>query len=166
MNLLRVSAFRPVMQFFAKLQRFRKPVPEFSIIVCSHKPERAHQIRSHYKKLFRNESHEIIIITDAKSLCEGYARGLALSRADRLIFSHDDVEFVTPDVPTRLRSHLENYDVVGIAGTTRLVNGFWVAAGDPHIFALVVYPDTEGFFSIRYAGKGPLCVEGIQANSR
>ena len=47
---------------------FRKPAPpppEFSIIVCSHREARAGVIRAHYAALFRDESHEIIIIPDA-----------------------------------------------------------------------------------------------------
>ncbi len=145
---------------------FRKPAPPepaFSIIVCSHRPERATGIRAHYAALFRDEPHEIIVIPDAKSLCEGYARGLAQARAQRLVFSHDDIEFVTPDVPRRLRAHLDTFDLVGIAGTTQLINGVWTEAGDPHVYALVIYPDTEGWYTVRYAGNGPLCVEGIQA---
>jgi GT2 family glycosyltransferase len=141
-----------------------EPPPAFTIIVCSHRPERAQAIRAHYAALFRHHRHEFIGIPDAKSLCEGYARGLRESTGRLVIFSHDDVEFVTPDVAERLERHLATYDVVGIAGTTKLINAVWTSAGDPHSFAFVIYPEPEdGMFSVRYAGRGPLCVDGIQA---
>ena len=137
--------------------------PEFSIIVCSHRPAPAARIRAHYEELFRERPHEIIVIADAVSLCEGYARGLAAARGRLVVFSHDDVEFVTPDAAARIAAHLEAFDVIGIAGTTRLINGVWMDAGDPHLFALVIYPQADGFYSVRYVGKGPPCVGGIQA---
>ena len=138
------------------------PPPAFSIIVCSHRPERAQAIRTHYAELFSKYRHEFIGILDAKSLCEGYARGLRESAGRLVIFSH--VEFVTPDAAERLERHLATYDVVGIAGTTKLIDAVWTSAGDPYSFALVIYPEPEdGMFSVRYAGRGPLCVEGIQA---
>jgi GT2 family glycosyltransferase len=135
----------------------------FSIIVCSHRPARATFIQDHYESLFRDFAHECILIEDAKSLCEGYTRGFERSKGDLLIFSHDDIEFVTSDLATRLESHLNNYDLVGIAGTTKLIDGTWQSAGDPYCYMLVIYPESGGLFSPRYAGAGPLCVPNIQA---
>ena len=120
-------------------------------------------IESHYHALFSGHRHEIIIIRDAKSLCEGYTRGYEQSTGQLLVFSHDDIEFVTQDVPARLLGHLAQFDLVGIAGTTRLISGTWVSAGDPYCFALVIYPEADGLFSVRYAGAGPLCVPNVQA---
>ena len=137
--------------------------PEFSIIVCSHRPARAATIRAHYAALFGDRTHEIVIIGDAQSLCEGYARGLAASTGRLVVFSHDDVDVVTPDAPARIAAHLASWDVIGIAGTTRLINGTWMDAGDPHVFALVIYPQADGYYSVRYAGRGPPVVGGIQA---
>jgi GT2 family glycosyltransferase len=139
------------------------PAPEFSIIVCSHRPARAMAIRAHYAALFGARAHEIIVIDDARSLCEGYARGLAASGGRFVVFSHDDVEFVTADAPARIAAHLAAYDLIGIAGTTRLIDGVWMDAGDPHVFALVIYPQPDGYCSLRYAGQGPPVVGGIQA---
>ena len=151
------------MGWFSRKPKHGEPAPAFSIIVCSHRPEHARAIREHYAALFRDEPHEVIVIPDARSLCEGYTRGLAQSLGERLVFSHDDVEFVTPDVARRLKLHLGTWDLVGVAGTTRLINGVWTAAGDPHVFGLVIYPDGEGWYKVSVAGKGPLCVDGVQA---
>ena len=135
----------------------------FSIIVCSNRPERAHAIRTHYETLFRDHAHEFILVDDPPSLCEGYTRGLSQSNGDAVIFSHDDIEFITADVGARLQRHLDEFDVVGIAGTTRLIDGMWTSAGDPYCFMVVAYPEAGGLYSVRYAGKGPLCVSDIQA---
>lgn len=135
----------------------------FSIIVCSHRPVRAAFIRHHFAQLFRAYPSEFILIDDARSLSEGYTRGLAQSSGDFLIFSHDDIEFVIPDVADRLSQHLAQFDVVGIAGTTKLIDGAWVTAGDPYCFALVVYPDADDLFAVKCVGAGELCVPGIQA---
>jgi hypothetical protein len=135
----------------------------FSIIVCSNRPELAESARSHYERLFQGVEHEFLLIGDARSLCEGYARGFAHARGEYVVFSHDDVEFVTADAATRLARHLGEFDVVGIAGTTKLIDGMWPSAGDPYCFLLVVYPEAGDMFSVRYAGDGPLCVDGMQA---
>jgi hypothetical protein len=102
----------------------------FSIIVCSHRPTRAAFIRQHYEALFASTPHEVVIIPDARSLCEGYERGLRRSCGDLLIFSHDDIEFVTRDVAGRIAQHLARFDLIGIAGTTKLLDGRWNSAGD------------------------------------
>ena len=136
----------------------------FSIIVCSHRPAQAQRIERHYAQLFAGVAHEIILLSDASSLCEGYARGLRQSRGERLVFSHDDVEFVTPDLATRLERHLTAFDMVGVAGTTRLIDGAWVTAGDPFCHGLVVYPEApDARCAMKLWGAGGLCVDGAQA---
>ena len=137
--------------------------PLFSIVVCSNRPERAAVVRDHYASLFRDHPHEILLIEDAVSLCEGYARGVRRSRGRYLVFSHDDVELVTPDAAGRLEQHLSQWDVVGIAGTTRLIDGAWGTIGDPYCFALVIYPEADGLYAVKCIGAGPLCVSAVQA---
>ena len=67
---------------------------------------------------FAAEPWEMIQIHDAASLAEGYARGVARSRGEILLFSHDDVEILNPQhFVKRLRGHLANYDLIGVAGT-------------------------------------------------
>jgi GT2 family glycosyltransferase len=77
--------------------------------------------------------HEIIGIHDARSLCEGYNRGIRRATGDVVILSHDDVVIVNPDFAARLLAHLTSHDLVGVAGTTRLIGGNWVDAGWPHL---------------------------------
>ena len=137
---------------------------DFSIIICSHQPPRAAIALAHFEKLFAGRAVEIIMISDAKSLCEGYQRGFQQSSGALIVFSHDDIEFVDTELPSRLQLHLNNFDVIGVAGTTLLTNGAWVSAGDPHAFALFAYPDAqEGRVLVKACGRGGAAIGNIQA---
>jgi tetratricopeptide (TPR) repeat protein len=104
-----------------------------SIIICSVDPQRFEKARANYRALLGSVSHEIIGIHDASSLCEGYNRGAARASGEILVFSHDDIEIVTADFAARLLGHLSRHDLVGVAGTTRLIGGSWTYAGWPHL---------------------------------
>jgi GT2 family glycosyltransferase len=137
---------------------------DFSIIICSHQAHRASAAHAHFEKLFAGRAFEIIMITDAKSLCEGYNRGFQQSSGALIVFSHDDIEFVDASLPSRLESHLNEFDLIGVAGTTLLTNGAWVSAGDPHAFALFAYPDgQEDRVLVKACGRGAVTIGDIQA---
>ena len=104
-----------------------------SIIICSIDDAKSARIQAHYHGLLAGYAHEIILIRDAKSLCEGYNRGFAQSSGETLIFSHDDIEILSDDFAARLLQHLTENDVVGVGGTSRLVGPSWFDAGQPHI---------------------------------
>lgn len=108
-----------------------------SVIICSITPSRFDKVCANYRTLLDGVPHEIIGIHDARSLCEGYNRGVRQSNGDLLVFSHDDVELASPDFAARVLHHLENYDLVGIAGTSRLVSGNWINGGWPHLHGQV-----------------------------
>ena len=107
--------------------------PRVSVIICSIHPERFDRACANLRALLAPVPHEIIGIHDARSLCDGYNRGAARASGDVLLFSHDDVEIVTPDLAPRLLAHLRSFDLVGIAGTTQLLGGNWISAGWPHL---------------------------------
>jgi GT2 family glycosyltransferase len=135
-----------------------------SVIVCSADPAKAAASAAHYHRLLGAEPHEVIGIPDARSLAEGYNRGVARSRGELLVFSHDDVEVLTPDLVPRLVSHLAAHDVVGMAGTTRLIDGNWVSAGPPHIFGQVAHPAPSGKgYVVCLYGAPTLRAEPVQA---
>src|SRR5882672_7650281 len=98
-----------------------------SIIYCSIDAARSKFTREMYEKNLPGVDHEIIAIHDAKSMCEAYNRGIARARGEILIFSHDDIEIVTPDFHERLVSRLKTYDLIGLAGTTRMCGPYWFA---------------------------------------
>jgi hypothetical protein len=109
-----------------------------SIISCSIDPTKASSIERHYRALLGEEPHEFIGVTAPRSLAEGYNRAVDRSRGDIIIFSHDDVEFLDPATwLTRLKTHLLGFDMIGLAGTTKLVSAAWAAAGPPYTFGQV-----------------------------
>lgn len=138
--------------------------PDVSIVVCSIDAGKFERVSANYRSLFAGRAIEIVGIHDARSLAEGYNRGIAQSRGATVILSHDDIEILSPDFATRLEGHLRSFDLVGIAGTTRLVEGKWAAAGDPYVFTLITSPDPEsGGFATMMLGGGPLVASGIHA---
>jgi len=133
-----------------------------SIVICSINPVNFTRISAQYHAAMGAEPHEIIGIHDAKSLCEGYNRGLARSTGDIVIFSHDDIEIWTPHFTQRLKAHLQNFDVVGVAGTNRLVGPNWYQAGPPYAFGQVAHVIPNGFHVAVY-GAPRRVVGNIQA---
>ena len=119
-----------------------------SAVVCSIDPQKAKRIREHYQTLFGGRSFEIVQIDDARSLSEGYNRGFAKTSGDIVIFSHDDIEVAAPDFAARLLRHLSTHDVVGVAGTSRLIGANWNSAGWPWLHGCVAHDEQggNGFF--------------------
>jgi len=99
--------------------------PMVSVIVCSINPERRARTELMYHTLLADLPHEIIVISDGKSMCEGYNRGLRQAKGELLVFSHDDVIIHSPDFAARLVRQLQRHDVIGLAGTTQLKFASW-----------------------------------------
>ena len=138
--------------------------PDASIVICSIDAGKFERVTANYRTLFAGRAIEIIGIHDARSLAEGYNRGIAQARGARLFLSHDDIEILTPDFAARVDRHLQDFDLIGIAGTTRLVAGKWAAAGDPYVFTLITSPLPGGAgYGTMMLGGGALVVPGIQA---
>jgi hypothetical protein len=132
---------------FANLWKLgRRPPPrnDVSIIICSIDDQRFARVSANYAARMGAGPYEVVRIRDAKSLAEGYNRGIEQSRGDILIFSHDDIEILTPEFRERLVAHLEDFDVVGVAGTSRLVDGSWSSAGQPWVHGQAVQPAASG----------------------
>ena len=136
-----------------------------SVIFCSIDSSKAKSIERHYKELLKDQKYEIICIRDARSLAEAFNRGIDRASGDILIFSHDDIEFLNPKVWfSRLAGHLDHADVVGVAGTKRLVGGAWAQAGPPYNFGKVAENDGQKakYHVLMFSTPAPL-VMGIQA---
>lgn len=139
-----------------------------SIIICSIDPGKFAAVSKNFADRMGDAPFEIIGIHDARSLSEGYNRGIARSRGDVLIFCHDDIEILTPDFHSRIRGHLQTHDLVGCAGTSCLIDSKWAYAGDPYIHGIVAYPEDDAwpasrFFTLVWGGFGRAVVEDIQA---
>jgi GT2 family glycosyltransferase len=134
-----------------------------SLITCSNQPARFEAVKQMYDRAMAGVEWEIIGIHDAKSLAEGYNRGVARARGDIVIFSHDDVEVLNPDLPQRVAKHLEKFDLIGVAGTTRLVGPAWFMAGYPYIFGQVAHPNASSQWTVAVYNAPRVCITGIQA---
>ena len=119
-------------------------LPRLSIIICSIDDSRYANVSANLQRHLGSLSHELIRIRDARSLAEGYNRGMDLSKGELLVFCHDDIEILQPDFVTRLLRHLERCDVVGVAGTTRLRDSHWGSAGVPATHGQVLQPLEAG----------------------
>lgn len=114
-------------------------VAKISVIICSIDASKFARISECYGRLLNDHPYEIIGIHDAKSLAEGYNRGLERSNGNVIIFSHDDILVIERDFPRKLQSYLTDYDILGFAGASRVVNGSWVAAGFPYVHGVVAH---------------------------
>ena len=136
-----------------------------SIIICSIDEGKLARVVRNYVSLLQGEEFEIIVIRDAKSLCEGYNRGIRQSKGSILIFSHDDIEILSPDFAAKLKQAFCLHDVVGVAGTSVLMNANWAIRGQPHIHGVVVYPPgvvgNEGYMVNVFGAETPV-ISGIQ----
>ena len=119
-----------------------------SIIICSIDDGRFHAVSQMYTRLYHGQSCEIIRVADARSLAEGYNRGFAMSSGDNIIFSHDDIEILSPNLAAIVASRLAQFDLIGVAGATRLVHADFGMAGPPDTFGQVAFPQPNGSFRI------------------
>jgi hypothetical protein len=137
-------------------------IPEFSVITCSINDERFASMSATYQIGLSGEDYEVIRISDAKSLAEGYLRGLSKARGRTIIFSHDDAAPIRP-IGAKLRNHLRKVDVVAGAGGSSRRPGV-VHRRTPHVFGQVLnkIPNQADLMLTVYGVPAAL-VEGIQA---
>jgi GT2 family glycosyltransferase len=139
-------------------------VASTSIIICSVDAAKFARVCANYRSLFAERDVEFVGIHDARSLAEGYNRGVARAHGDIVILSHDDIEILSSDFALCVSDAIAHFDLIGIAGTTRVVAGKWSAAGDPFVYTLISSPDPEhGGYGTALLGGAPLVVPGIQA---
>lgn len=112
--------------------------PTFSIVCCSIDDRKAARMQRQFRQLFGHTPYELISIRDAKSLAEAFNRGIDRALGEYVIFCHDDIEFLEPSSWLEtLTRHLKTFDLVGLAGTKRLVAPAWARAGAPYVVGRV-----------------------------
>jgi Glycosyltransferase like family len=135
-----------------------------SIVICSVDQRKFRAIADNYLRLLGDEPFEIIGVHDARSMCEGYNRGLRRATGDPVIFCHDDIEILAADFKDRLKGHLRHYDLIGVAGTTKLIKPRWPVAGPPYIYGQIAHVNAaENCFDVYIFGTPTRAVSGIQA---
>jgi GT2 family glycosyltransferase len=105
------------------------------------------------------QHHEIIRISDAKGLSEGYTRGIASALHDTLVLCHDDIDLLCEQAFAGiLEQGLLQFDVIGVAGPRKLKSGFWLNGGPTNSAGLVIHGPADKHdapFSINYYDTGP-----------
>jgi hypothetical protein len=114
-------------------------LPTLSVILVSEQDARFDSVNAQYERAFAGWPHERIRVKGARSMYDGYARGFAQSGGEIVVFSHDDILFVVPDFAARLASAIENSDMVGVAGTTRISGPALLWAGHPNLHGTITH---------------------------
>lgn len=114
--------------------------PEFSFIVNSCDDRRFRFFEACFLGRLAGAHYEVIRISDAHSMAEGYNRGAASARADWLLFCHDDVAILSDNPLDALREAMDKTDLFGVCGTCRLTSANWYDSGFPYTFGAVVAP--------------------------
>lgn len=155
---------------------------EFSVITCSKDDAKFANMEACYKQALAGEDFEIVRISDATSLCEGYTRGYSKSAGETIIFSHDDAAPMGL-CASKIRRHLRRVEIVGGCGTNKLLGPVWLSAGPPYTFGQVLNrgavpvlgpnnqplldaenkPQLQAGFILSVFGVSSALVEGIQA---
>ena len=137
---------------------------KISVVVCSIDPAKLQRLRASLDRQLAGEDWELVHIADARSLCEGYNRGIARASGDLLVLCHDDIEILGTDFAAKLRGHLGTYDLIGVAGSTLASGPAWSWSGAPNIFVSVAYPQAPHGrgVALSFCGTSGPIVEGAQ----
>jgi len=131
----------------------RRPI---SVVVCSDNDAQYAAMAESYGRALADWPHEIVRIADARSLAEGYTRGIARAMGETVVFTHDDVEILAADFGERLARRLGECDLLGIAGATRATGPAWPFAGWPYLHGSVIYPEGLGYRVTAYSRTVPV----------
>ncbi len=137
-----------------------------SIIVCSCDNDKFNAFIKNIASVFGQEV-QVIRISDAHSIAEGYNRGIRQADGDIVVFCHDDIVLLNNNLAEILLEDLEQCDIVGVAGTSRLIEGLWISAGHPFVHGQVAHDgqraDTKYQLCVYGLGRDDAIVRGIQA---
>ena len=105
-----------------------------SIITCNYNPKRIELLKNNIGSKIGLDVFELIVIdnsSNSKSIFQAYNDGAGIAKFEKLLFLHDDVEFVTEDFgKILLEMNLPNLGVLGIAGSilkTNTPSPWWVS---------------------------------------
>lgn len=124
---------------------------EVSIIVCSHRDANYARFVQRCGAAMAGSSWEVVRISDAMAMGEGYRRGMQLSRGELLLFVHDDVELLSPDFGERLRGELAECDLLCAVGATQFEGPAWFCAGPAHTRGALARPLDGGGLELNWA---------------
>lgn len=135
-----------------------------SVIVCSADDAKMKAVEAMYVRALAGTNMEFVGIRSPKSITGGYNHGAAASTGDILIFSHDDVEIFSENTVGIIQQTLKEYDLLGVAGTTRLVYPKWLTAGPPYIHGQILHPGkVKGAFALNIFNAPRRLISNVQA---
>lgn len=138
--------------------------PMISFVVNSIDPAKFARVGSAITRAMGGGRFEIVGIHDAKSMCDGYRRGLAASRGDPVVFCHDDIDLLMTDLPARLARHFERFDLIAPVGTRKLVGMNWASAAGDNLYGAMTGGTAEsGPVTVGYFGGATRQIDGIVA---
>lgn len=144
-------------------EKTRPPISKLSFIICSISKEKLDHVVARIAE-FCDIAYEIVPITDARSLCEGYTRGMAQASGDTFVFCHDDIDFLPgANFVTKLLAHLDHFDVVGVAGSNRLGGPMWMASGPGTWAGMVIHSSKGGSYNITAYDLATAPIQPVQA---
>lgn len=115
-----------------------------SVVVCSIDAAKLARLRGSLAAAFGSRPHEVVAIPDARSLAEGFNRGIGASRGAIVVACHDDIEILSPDLGGCLDAALAQVDVAGLAGADRAGGPAVLWCGHPHLHGWVSYAAEGG----------------------
>jgi tetratricopeptide (TPR) repeat protein len=134
-----------------------------SFVINSIDAEKFASVSRSIERAMAGAPYEIVGVHDARSMCDGYRRGLARSAGDPVVFCHDDIELLMHDLPARLARHLERFDVFAPVGARKLVSMNWMDAGAEYLYGAMSGPRPDGSLSTGFFGGETREVDGIAA---
>lgn len=134
------------------------------MVIASSSPQKARRCADSARAALGPGEHETLTVGGAQPTPEALNEGMARASGDAVVFCRDDVEFVGPVMAGVLAERLSVYDVVGVAGTARLVSPAWIDAGPPWVYGQWVTPlKNESLWRLTILGGAPRVAGGMQA---
>jgi GT2 family glycosyltransferase len=136
--------------------------PFLTVVICSIDAAKYEHCTGRYRELLGGGDYELIGIHDAPSLAAAYNWAARRARGELVLFSHDDVEVLSPDPAAALGRAMVALDVIGVAGTSRVVDAYWPRAGHPHVHGWVTKPGPSSY-TVNVFGVDATITAGLEA---
>jgi hypothetical protein len=139
-----------------------KKAPLISFVTCTITPAKLERLRASLTAALGAAPWELVPVTDARSLCDGYTRGFARTRGEFVVFCHDDIEVLCDRFYDRLMDAYVGADLVGVVGVDKLNGPALAWAGLPFLHGAVTHPENGAFYPSLCSSAGPR-VDNAQA---
>jgi hypothetical protein len=150
---------------------FTQKTQPIDVITCSIDPNKQAALRRSLETHWGIDSFRLTVIHNARSLAGAFNGALAKATSEYVVLCHDDIEFIAPPAhsanwPALLTQHLQQFDVLGVAGTTQLTSPMLLGAGPAHAHGWTAHWDADeqpivGFFSAHTQPVAAQALDGV-----